>query len=321
MNFPRWFGALALVIAAFWSSGAHAQSCSAGNSSPNFGSLSSFTVNSTPQTTTASASMQCGQLVLAWVTANTVHATMNSQNNFTLRSGANSIPYAIYGDSNYTNQFQQGQINTTTNFAGNWIPFIGGASGSYTLYLRTNTGANVPAGVYTDTVTVTWNARICTVGLLICLAWSERQFNSTISVSLTVVNDCVINAPNLNFGVAPLAVGFGPATQTLNIRCTSGAAYTVGLNDGNNFSAGWRRMRQGATSNYLRYELYKTTTSADRWGSVGAQRRSSASADTNPGIYDGTSSQGFTYRGVVDPTQPTPPVGTYTDNIIVDVQF
>ncbi|MEZ0469670.1 spore coat U domain-containing protein [Luteimonas salinilitoris] len=105
------------------------------------------------------------------------------------------------------------------------------------------------------------------------------------------------------------------------IRCTAGSAYTVGLSDGSNFSSGWRRMRQGASGNYLRYELYKATISSDRWGGVGAQRRSSVTADSNPSIHDGATAQGYTYRAEVDPAQTTPPVGTYTDNVVVDVQF
>lgn len=78
-------------------------------------------------------------------------------------------------------------------------------------------------------------------------------------------------------------------------------------------------MRSG--TNYLRYELYKTATSADRWGAVGAARRSSASADTNAGIYDSTTTQGYSYRAAILPGQITPPAGSYSDTVRIDVAF
>ena len=57
------------------------------------------------------------------------------------------------------------------------------------------------------------------------------------------------------------------------------------------------------------------------WGSVGAERRSSAAAQVNPGIYDGIVQQGFTYGARIDPAQTTPQVGHYVDNIVLDIEF
>src|SRR5690606_24267530 len=138
-----------------------------------------------------------------------------------------------------------------------------------------------------------------------------------VSVNLTLVveNDCVLNAPALDFGAAPLAASFPEVTRTITVKCTTGSAYTVGLGDGNHFSAGSRRMRRGATSDYLRYEIYQGVGTNDRWGSTPGERRSSAGADANPGVYDATTEQGFTYRARVDPSQDTPATGVYTDNI------
>lgn len=82
-------------------------------------------------------------------------------------------------------------------------------------------------------------------------------------------------------------------------------------------------MRQGSTANYLNYEIYRgSSVSAGRWGSaVAAERRSSASADSNPGVYDTATLQGYTYRAVIDPAQTTPVAGNYTDTVIVDIVF
>ncbi|RYY22483.1 MAG: hypothetical protein EOP62_23085 [Sphingomonadales bacterium] len=44
-------------------------------------------------------------------------------------------------------------------------------------------------------------------------------------------------------------------------------------------------------------------------------------AETNAGIYDALTTQGFTYRAAIFPGQTTPPAGTYSDTIRVDVEF
>lgn len=136
-----------------------------------------------------------------------------------------------------------------------------------------------------------------------------------------MANDCEMNTPPLDFGTAPLAGVFDPATQTIQIRCSRGASYDVGLSDGNHFDGGTRRMRRGASNDYLEYELFQTATAPDRWGSNPGQRRSSTEADINPGVHDGSNWQGFNFRGVINPDQPTPPSGTYTDNIVVEVEI
>ena len=54
-----------------------------------------------------------------------------------------------------------------------------------------------------------------------------------LTVNLTVANDCLITAPNIAFGSAPVVSAFVPVTsQTINLACTKGSAYTVGLDDG-----------------------------------------------------------------------------------------
>ena len=78
-------------------------------------------------------------------------------------------------------------------------------------------------------------------------------------------------------------------------------------------------MRSG--TNHLSYDIFKSASLTDRWGSVGSARRSSADANTNPTTYDSTTVQSFNYRAAIDPNQPTPPVGAYEDRIILDVTF
>lgn len=211
-----------------------------------------------------------------------------------------------------------------------------GPGNSIPLYVRTQPTAALRAGTYTGSVVLRWYFSICSVGIGgICVPSQSPGFNRnanpvvwgtgvpvTVNISLTVTNDCVINAPALSFGTAPLVASFNPVSGAVFIRCSAGAAYTVGLGNGANYSGGWRRMRRGVTGDYLRYEIYKGPSApTQRWGGVGTERRGSAGAEGFAGVYDGTTQQQFIYRAVIDPTQSTPTAGTYLDTVVVDVQF
>jgi spore coat protein U-like protein len=134
-----------------------------------------------------------------------------------------------------------------------------------------------------------------------------------------VTNDCQITTPDINFASAPVVAGFGTVNQSLSVSCTKGSSYTVGLNDGQNVANGRRRMKSAA-NNYLAYDIFKSAGTV-RWGSSGAARRSSTDADVNPGAGTGTGSQVFNYNAKVYTDQATPPAATYSDSVILDVQF
>lgn len=104
--------------------------------------------------------------------------------------------------------------------------------------------------------------------------------STTFKVKLTVTESCFISA------TAPTDVDFGTQARTasavtldaagaLNVNCTSGTPYTIGLNGGVNTTgtvaapvAGDRRMRRGATTDYLAYELYQNTGRTTFWGNT-----------------------------------------------------
>ena len=73
-------------------------------------------------------------------------------------------------------------------------------------------------------------------------------------------------------------------------------------------------------TNLLAYDIF-VSAGTTRWGSVGAARRASGTADVNPGNGLGTGSQIFNYNAKIYTDQPTPPGGTYLDNVILDVGF
>ncbi|MNH03434.1 Spore Coat Protein U domain protein [compost metagenome] len=189
------------------------------------------------------------------------------------------------------------------------------------IYLKSLTGSNVAAGLYQETLSVYWNISYCWgIGVgSICLGRQNLTGTTSLTVSLTVTNDCQITSPNISFGSAPVVGGFSTVNSNVNVSCTKGSNYTVGLDDGQNVSAGRRRMKSAA-NNYLAYDIFKSAGSV-RWGSVTSARRASSDADINPGAGTGTGSQVFNYNAKVYTDQTTPPAGTYLDNVILDVQF
>ncbi|MCP1314376.1 MULTISPECIES: spore coat U domain-containing protein [unclassified Halomonas] len=311
---------------------ARAQACSVTtpNASANIGSFSSLSVNATPRSISAqpSAGLTCpGSLLGLIVTGDRVDATVTSANASRLVNAASgdAIAYQFFADPNFQSQHRI-VPGTPYNYYNAYIlgllGLLGGQAAAMPLYVRTvPAAANLAAGTYRDTLTIAWNWSICTgIGIGgLCLGRRTGTGTSSISVTLVVTPDCRINAPNLNFGSSPLVSGFSPVTQTITITCTKGSSYSVGLGNGQHAEGATRRMAAGGA--FLNYQIYKGATGTERWGTTGSQRRSAAQADTNPGSYTGTTAQGFIYRAEILPNQPTPPPGTYTDNIVVDVAF
>ena len=303
--------------------------CSVVTSAPaSFGSISSMTVRTAAQTSsTTNAGLRCtSALISLLVPSDHFYATITSTQSGMVGPTGDVIGYTIYGNNSSSYPITRG---TQFDFggAGGIAQVLGLIAGpgakTVPLYLSSITGSNVAAGLYTETLNIAWNWNYCSgIGLGgICLGRDIGNAVATLTVSMTVTNDCQIAAPNISFGSAPVVSGFTAVTgQTINIACTKGSAYTVGLSDGQNpLSVGGRR-RMNSGSNYLAYDIFKSAGTT-RWGSVGAARRASSTAEVNPGNGLGTGSQVFNYNAKIYTDQTTPPAGTYLDNVVLDVGF
>ncbi|MNG04182.1 Spore Coat Protein U domain protein [compost metagenome] len=189
------------------------------------------------------------------------------------------------------------------------------------IYLKSLIGSNVAAGLYQESFVVEWDINYCYgIGLLgACLGRQILKQSTSLTINLTVTNDCQITTPAISFGSAPVISGFTAVNQSINLSCTKGSNYTVGLDDGQNAAGGRRRMKSSA-NNYLAYDIFKSA-GTQRWGMLSSARRASSDADINPGEGTGTGSQVFNYNAKVYSDQATPPAGTYLDSVILDVQF
>ncbi|WP_324699099.1 spore coat U domain-containing protein [Novosphingobium sp. RL4] len=325
---------IAATLAAWSMMPGTAGACTLSATSTNLGSLSSYTVANTAQAGSGSAGLQC-DILLAALTTHYVGLQVDASTFRLTGPSGQTIPFTASLSANGA-ALAIGSFQNLSSLS--IVSLFAGTNNSIPLYFRTTATSGLRAGRYTGFLDLRWFYSVCSLGAAVCLSYSSSPgfvrpglgvalnwgAGSTVrvNVELTVLNDCIITAPAASFGSAPLVGSFNPITRTILIRCSAGASYTVGLNDGNNADGTVRRMRKiDNSSNYLRYEIYKSASSTERWGSVDSTRRSSATADTNQGIYDSVTTQSYTYRAAVLPGQITPAAGDYSDTIRIDVAF
>ncbi|HCV40676.1 spore coat U domain-containing protein [Pseudomonas vlassakiae] len=290
-----------------------------------FGTINSTLVRTTIQSASSTnAGLQCTGSLLSLLSASDhFYATITSSTSGLVGPTGDVIAYTLYADNSTSFPITRG---VAFDFARNGILDLLGLLNGTTpkavpLYMKTQVGSNVAAGLYQETLTIAWSWNYCSgigVGGL-CLGRDIGSGTQTMTVNLTVSNDCQITTPSISFGSAPVVAGFGTVSQSVSLSCTKGSAYTVGLNDGENVSGGRRRMKSSA-GNYLAYDIFKSAGTV-RWGSLTTARRASSDADVNPGNGTGTGSQVFNYNAKVYTDQATPPAASYIDNVILDVQF
>jgi spore coat protein U-like protein len=186
-------------------------------------------------------------------------------------------------------------------------------SGAATMYGRVVAGQTTARpGAYQDqftgnhtAITINENASSppgsCSTSIL-------DQFPFT--VTATVTSQCSVSASTLDFGSVGLLLANTDGTSTVTVQCASGAAYQVGLDNGQHATGTTRRMQ--GPGGLVTYELYRNTTRTQRWGST-------LNTDTVTGTGNGAN-QTLTVYGRV-PNQTTPSAGTYNDTITVTVTY
>lgn len=317
-----WVG-LALLASAQ----AHAQCAVVATNPAGFGTVNSTLVRDVIQSaSTTNAGLQCtGSLLSLLATDDHFYATFTPTGGTTGLVGPTGdvIKYTLYANNTTNFAITRGQ---RYDFARNGIidalGLLNGTSPkSVPVYLKSLTGSNVAAGLYQENFVVEWDINYCYgIGALgICLGRQTLKQSTNLTVTLTVSNDCQITTPVISFGSAPVVSGFATVNQSVNLACTKGSLYTVGLDDGQNVAGGRRRMKSAA-NNFLAYDIFKSAGTV-RWGALTSARRASSDADVNPGAGTGTGSQIFNYNARVYADQNTPPAGSYVDNVILDVQF
>lgn len=299
--------------------GAAKAGCAASAAGLGFGSVPSYDVQTNAVATAAGlAGLTCSGSFLGILGGSYAKATITSSNNFKLRSAANEqIDYQLSADPGGTIVFQQGvALNYMNSSLLSLLGIGGGSTFQAPLFGRLLSTPNIAAGTYADTLTVKWDFAVCDgvqATPLVCLpAYTTGNPTVVINVTLVVANDCRISAPNVDFGTAALVSQFPAVTQNILVDCTKGSAPRLNFTTG---SAGttrpWRTMT-GSGGNVLQYNIFKPdgTTIWEAPQALGFE---------GSGALAPKQLQPYLIR--VNPEQPTPPAGSYSDTLSVVISF
>lgn len=103
--------------------------------------------------------------------------------------------------------------------------------------------------------------RFIAAGALLAAGIPLSASAQTITVNATVNSQCSIGTATVDFGALNLAVQTDNTASSISLTCNRGATVSVALNDGVNASGTQKRMRLGATADYINYSITVPTIS------------------------------------------------------------
>ena len=129
-------------------------------------------------------------------------------------------------------------------------------------------------------------------------------------VKADVQPNCLVTADNINFGTRGVLRTNVDAAGAVNVRCTPGTSYSVGLNGGlANAAPTARQMKLGSA--IITYGLYLNTQRNQPWSQAVGQ----IASGTGTGLL-----QSVPVYGRV-PAQTTPGAGIYSDTVVATVTY
>jgi spore coat protein U-like protein len=142
---------------------------------------------------------------------------------------------------------------------------------------------------------------------------------ANMTVQLVVTSTCSVNAATLNFGSTGLLASAITGSTSLSVTCSNSTPYSVGLDNGANFSS-TRRMRLGATTSYIGYGLYTDAGLTNPWTTASSSTACTTTNSCALGTGNG-SAQSITVFGQVPALGTAPAPGTYTDTVTITVTY
>ncbi len=161
--------------------------------------------------------------------------------------------------------------------------------------------------------------RVLTTASLVTVAFSAvsasaQTAQTTMDVSATVVNACLVTATDLAFGTYdPTATSATDTTSTINVTCTPGTSFTVGLNAGTTAGTTVTTRQMASGANRLNYALYSDAPRSVNWGNT-------PGTDTPAATVASTTPTALTVYGRVS-SQQAVPAGSYTDTVTITVSY
>jgi spore coat protein U-like protein len=226
------------------------------------------------------------------------------------------LRYQLYGASNRTSPYKLGvtvvnQMNLSFNIVR--INETVSTNSSFDVYGSILDTANLEAGVYTDTVQATLQyADVPWFPPDGCGLPGTKTTTTTLLVRAVVKPFCTLDvSQHIDFGSWQDLDKARDQEGAVSINCDKSSTYSVKLGWGAQGSAKTRNMASG--SEKIAYNLFQDANRAQLWGD-----------DVSTGFLkdqksDGTIKKVPIYARV--PKQATPSPGTYTDNVVVTLEY
>lgn len=141
---------------------------------------------------------------------------------------------------------------------------------------------------------------------------SATDLPSNLIVTATISGTCLFTTPNtvaFPTNITTTGTQIDIASVNMNVNCTAGIPYTIGMDFGQNQSGGVRRMTDG--TNFLRYDIFRDNARTQSYSAIGGGS-----------VFSGTGAGAVTVP--VFPSilvQTTPPAAAYTDTIIATLRY
>jgi spore coat protein U-like protein len=313
--------ALALIIMAGHSTQASAQSCSFSITNLNFGSIDLTQGTSIDVTATFTATCNALLLTTVRVCPNFAAGSGGSDSSGSPRhmaSGTNQLNYNLYQDAARSIVWGSAIDGAATNPPTVDIPILLlSNTTTRTIYGRIfPSQQQVATGSYLSSFAggqTLMSYRVGT-GQTCAQIGTQNGTQAPFSVQATYTPTCRVSASPLNFGtLAGTAITNGVnAATNLSATCSAGTPYSIALNGGQSGATDptQRKLTMGAQS--LIYGLYRDDPRTLPWGST-------LGTNTAAGVGSGTNQSIPVYGRV--PNQTVPPPGTYSDNVVVSVEY
>lgn len=310
-----------LIVLAAETIASPAQSqCAISTTNVAFGSVD--LISGSTITTTGTISVNCpggfGNFPYLWFCISIgVGSNSTSVNNRTMKSGSSTLGYQLYTDSGMSTVYQYTPSNQFS------VPYNNstGAQFNSTIYAKILSAQTSPPGAYTDPYSSSAQAQISgNVASTLPGNCGGGSAALSFSVTATVVSNASVSASTLNFGSTSVLSSNLDSTATITVQATNTTPYSIGLNNGANASGSQRRVRLGATSSFLNYNLYTNSGYTQAWTTTTSAGSCTGGAGscvlgTGTGL-----AQNITVYGRVPP-QTIPAAGAFTDTVVVTVTF
>ncbi|WP_250537021.1 spore coat protein U domain-containing protein [Caballeronia sp. AZ10_KS36] len=316
----------ALILLLAWlmlgTTPAQAQACNVTISNINFGSIAPATTSAAMAT--GSVGVTCTGLVNLPMRICVHIGTGSGGTSYAprlLSGGASAMQYNLFSDSAGTSI--AGMRSSAYAPVSIDIPLtaLTTYTTNVTLYGRVLAGqSSLVEGSYLSTFSGSAQAQVTYQAYLLsnppsCTSLSANPTAVSFTVQASVINDCIISASNIDFGIAGLLTSTLTANGALRVACTNGAPYSITLSAGTGANATVvnRVMTRNGASDQVRYQLYQDPGFITPWGDGTSGTSSYAGVGTG-------SAQNVPVYGRVLP-QSSQPAGTYIDTVIATITY